>query len=65
MKQYQNTPQPVETRFRHDGQVTASLPPAAEPYTAPDIEVTDIELQNVFAASPTGGQPNGFPGYEP
>jgi len=45
----EKTNQTVQTRL------IASLqnPAAAEPYTAPDIEVTDIEIENCFAASPT------------
>lgn len=36
-----------------------SLQPTAEPYTAPDIEVIDIELENCFAASPLPGFDDG------
>jgi len=43
----EKTNQSVQTRL------IASLPAAQEPYTAPDIEVTDIEIENCFAASPT------------
>jgi len=36
----------------------ASLPSAAEQYTAPQIEVIDIEIsQNILAGSPGGDEP--------
>ena len=40
-----------------------SLPPAAtEKYTAPNIEVIDIELENMFAASPESDGLQDLPG---